>query len=196
MSNHMARFHDTVMGKAEAASLRQWRGELLGGVWGEVLEIGAATGANLTHYPSAVSRLVVTEPNASMRARLPEGIEAIDASVEELPFEDESFDAVVSTLVLCSVRDVEAALAEIRRVLRPGGRFIFIEHVASHDPSILRWQRLANPAWRVMAGNCHLTRDTATSIASAGFAVQHREAAITGVFRLARPSIRGIAIRT
>ncbi|WP_436772251.1 class I SAM-dependent methyltransferase [Yinghuangia sp. YIM S09857] len=154
------------------------RAELLADVDGEVLEIGAGTGANLPHYHRA-SRVVLTEPDAAMRRylaprlrRCPVPVEVVSAPAEELPFSDGSFDAVVVTLVLCSVADPERAAAEMRRVLRPGGRLVFLEHVAASEPRRRRRQERLDPLWsRVFAG-CHLTRDTVRTLRDAGFAVE------------------------
>jgi ubiquinone/menaquinone biosynthesis C-methylase UbiE len=191
------------MSGAEADCLGSWRRELLQDAHGDVLEIGAGTGANLSHYPPAVRRLVLAEPDAGMRARLrrkvgerPE-VTVIDATAEVIPLPDRAFDVVVSTLVLCSVDSPGRSLAEVWRILRPGGSLLFLEHVAAEGrPGWLRWQRLMEPAWRCLAGNCHLTRNTADVIAEMGFAVEGmRKEPIRRVSRLVRPSIRGVARR-
>src|SRR5262249_18810709 len=122
------------------------------------------------------------------------GTEIADASGEALPFEDASFDAVVTTLVLCSVRDVVTALRQVHRVLRPGGRLAFLEHVASTDPKRRAWQRRIEPIWKHLAGNCHLTYETEAAIAAAGFQIESvRRESIRKVMPLARPSVRGWA---
>jgi ubiquinone/menaquinone biosynthesis C-methylase UbiE len=169
-----------------------------------VLELGAGTGSNLGHYPAAVERLVVSEPDPPMRARLGEAaarqappfpVEVSAASAGHLPFADASFDAVVATLVLCSVPDPAAALTEVRRVLRPDGMFVFIEHVAATDrPSRLRWQQRFEPVWKRVAGGCHLTRDTEQLIRESGFTFDQLErASMRKAMPLVRPSIRGVA---
>jgi ubiquinone/menaquinone biosynthesis C-methylase UbiE len=173
----MAAIYDRQLAATEAAGLRQWRADLLADVDGEVLEVGAGTGLNLDHYGPGVTRLVLAEPDRFMRAKLEPRVlrsglpvEVVDAGVDPLPFPDESFDVVVSTLVLCSVPDERAALAEIARVLRPGGRFVHLEHIAAVDnPKRHRWQRRIEPIWRRFAGNCHLTRTTDQAIPEAGF---------------------------
>jgi SAM-dependent methyltransferase len=195
--------YDCSLSGAESACLGDWRRELLSTAHGDVLEIGAGTGANLSHYPSAVRRLVLAEPNAGMRARLKrkvgEGsdVTVIDATAEAMPLPDKAFDVVVSTLVLCSVDSPGRSLAEVWRLLRPGGQFLFLEHVAAVGrPGRLRWQRLLEPAWRCLAGNCHLTRNTAGAIADMGFHVEGvRQESIRKVARVVRPSIRGLARR-
>src|SRR5262249_25462856 len=148
----------------EEASLAEWRRELIGGLSGKVLEIGAGTGASLPFYGPKVTRLVLAEPDRHMRARLAlraQGREVIEARGDALPFEDATFDAVVCMLVLCSVADPARVLAEVRRVLVPAGAFVYIEHVADEErPDRLVWQRRVEPAWKWFAAGCHLTRKT------------------------------------
>jgi ubiquinone/menaquinone biosynthesis C-methylase UbiE len=143
---------------------------------GRVLEIGGGTGFNLQHYPTAIEELVVTEPAPGMleRARrraatteLP--VTVLQASAESLPFEDSSFDTVVSNLVLCSVEDLDRALAEIHRVLRPGGQLLFVEHVRSDDPRRAKWQDRLERPWMVLADGCHPNRATLDRIEAAPF---------------------------
>lgn len=200
----LARFYDGMMAETEEACLRAWRTELLADVGGEVLEIGAGTGASLPCYGPAVTKLVLAEPDAAMRRQLEARVaqagaraEVVPASASALPFPDASFDAVASFLVLCSVADVGAALAEVRRVLRPEGRLVFLEHVAAEtNPGRLAWQHRINPLWRRLAGNCHLTRRTGHAIEEAGFDVEElRRESIRKAMPLARPSIRGWARR-
>src|SRR5688572_16212135 len=198
MSRLLAAIYDRLMHATEEACLQSWRAELLRSLDGEVLEVGAGTGANLAHYPE-LRRLVLAEPDPFMRRRLaaraPAGVEVADASLQALPFADGSFDAVVATLVLCSVADVGRALSEIRRVLRPRGRLFFIEHVAAADGSRRRrWQGRVEPLWRRLMGNCHLARDTEGELRRAGFTLEAitRES-LRRAFPLVRPSIRGAA---
>jgi ubiquinone/menaquinone biosynthesis C-methylase UbiE len=201
----MATFYDAFMGTMERAGVGAWRAALLADLGGRVLEVGAGTGANLPFYPSTVERLVVAEPDANMRAKLTKRIAAIgaaaeasDASLEKLPWADASFDAVVGTLVLCTVPDPARALAEIRRVLVPGGAFAYLEHVAAdHDPGRLAWQRRIEPVWGVIAGGCKLTRRTSETIRTAGFDVagETRESARKAL-PIVRTMVRGVARRT
>ncbi len=193
-------FYDWGMAGPERRFAAGWRRELLAGVAGDVLEIGAGTGANLAHYPAAVDHLVVTEPDRHMRARLleraPRELEVVDARAEKLPFADASFDVVVGTLVLCSVRDPAASLAELRRVLRPGGRLVYYEHVASVNARTRRYQELAQPVWRRLAGNCHLARPTGELIEAAGFLPESmRREPMPGANVLVAETIRGVARR-
>lgn len=203
MSWLMAAIYDRFMRRTEA-HLAPWRAALLSGLSGRVLELGAGTGVNLTFYPRTLERLVLAEPDRHMRARLATRVarerpdaEVVDASAEALPFEDGAFDAVVSTLVLCSVEDVARALAEARRVLRPGAALVFLEHVAADErPARLRWQRRLEPVWKRVARNCHLTRRTAEAIAAAGFVLEActRES-LREALPFTRPSVRGVARR-
>jgi SAM-dependent methyltransferase len=202
----MAAWYDRSFAKTEAAGLRDWRAALLADVAGEVLEIGPGTGLNLEHYPATVTRLVLAEPDRFMRAKLaakvearpaPFPIEIADAGVDPIPFAAGSFDVVVSTLVLCSVPDHEAALAEIHRVLRPGGCFVFLEHIAAvENPKRHRWQQRIEPLWKRWAGNCHLTRTTDQAIPAAGFElVEARRESIRKMPPWVRVSTRGHAVK-
>ena len=155
---------------------------LFAGLRGNILEIGPGAGPNLVHYPRNC-RWIGVEPNpfmhpylrkAAERAGLPIEIRTLVA--EKLPAEDETMDAVVSTLVLCSVSDPEVVLREILRVLRPGGRFLFLEHVAAAQGTRLRKvQRIIRPVWRSLADGCHPDRDTGLVIERAGFGQVHYE---------------------
>jgi ubiquinone/menaquinone biosynthesis C-methylase UbiE len=199
-----ARFYDRLMAGVEEAGLGAWRAELLAPLHGSVLEVGAGTGRNINLYPAAVTTLILAEPDRHMRALLHRAVEAspiqgsvVDAAAERLPFDDACFDAVVSTLVLCSVADQLDALAEIRRVLRPGGTFVFIEHVAAQNrPRRVRWQHRIEPCWRLMAGNCHLTRDTEAAIGLARLEITEIErSSMRKAPPVVRPTIRGRATR-
>jgi ubiquinone/menaquinone biosynthesis C-methylase UbiE len=200
MSWLFATIYDPFMRKSERACLSAWRHELLEHVSGSVLEIGAGTGANIAHYPRSLERLVLTDPDVHMLARLrrrPMNVDAeiMRASADALPFEDRSFDYVVCTLVLCSVPDLSTTLAEVRRVLRPGGALVFLEHVAAEDfPARLRWQRRVTPVWTKLAGNCHLTRETGQAIENAGFQFESlTKDSMRKALPIVRPTIRGIA---
>jgi ubiquinone/menaquinone biosynthesis C-methylase UbiE len=159
------------------------RAALLADARGRVLEIGAGTGLNLQHYPPEVEEIVATEPEAGMmrRARdkaaeLDRSVRFVEASAEKLPFEDHEFDTVVSTLVLCSVDDQTRVLGEIRRVLKPDGSFLFIEHVRADDPKLANWQDRLDRPWSATIGQgCHPNRETLESIESAGFQVHGLE---------------------
>lgn len=202
MSWFMATIYDRFMRDMEAACGFEWRRGLLCDLRGAVLEIGAGTGRNLDHYAS-LERLVLAEPDPHMRALLATRVaklaptlrpELVPWSAERIDAPDASFDAVVSTLVLCSVESPPAVLAEIRRVLRPSGALVFMEHVAASDPARLAWQRRLDPLWRPLAGGCHLCRDTERAITDAGFRIDDivRESARKAL-PIVRPMIRGVA---
>jgi ubiquinone/menaquinone biosynthesis C-methylase UbiE len=203
MGRCMASLYDRLTRGAEAACLQEWRAQLLCDLAGEVLEVGAGTGLNLPYYPAALSRLVLSDPDAHMRRELVrkaqaqhwERAEVLDASLDALPLPEETFDAVVGTLVLCSVPRLDRALAEIHRVLKPGGCLVFLEHVAAEDrPRRLKWQQRVEPIWKRFAGNCHLTRRTAAAIQAAGFAiVDIKRESMRKAWPLVRPTIRGVA---
>lgn len=149
------------------------RRELLAGARGRVLEVGAGTGLNFPHYPPGVD-LTAVEPEPALRAEAAKsGVPVLDARADRLPLPDGSVDEVVVSGVLCSVPDQAAALAEFRRVLRPGGRLRFYEHVRARSPLRARWQDLAALVWPRLMGGCLPNRDTRTAIEAAGFVVSH-----------------------
>ncbi len=195
----VSKLYDRFMAPAEAACLRSWRAELLAGLSGEVLEIGAGTGANVGLYPSGLTGLTLVEPDANMRRILrgrAAGARISEASVEDLGLPDGSVDAVVSTLVLCSVPDLDIALAEIHRVLKPGGRLVFLEHVAHPDPRVRTWQRRVEPLWRRVADGCRLTRCTDRHIVGAGFSLEAlRREPMCRAPELVRSTVRGVATK-
>ncbi len=204
MGRLFAAVYDRMIAASEEACVGEWRAQLLAGLTGDVLELGAGTGLNLARYPTAVDRLVLVEPDRHMRTKLvarvdevapPFPVEVVDAGAERLPFDDAAFDAVVSTLVLCSVPDPAAAVAEARRVLRPGGRLVFLEHVLADadKPRRRAWQRRIEPLWKRAAGGCHLTRDTLAVIEAAGFEVEHRRESMRKANALVRTTERGEA---
>ena len=205
MSYLTAFFYDRFMAKTEEACLKEWRHRLLEHVSGEVLEVGAGTGANIKLYSDKVNKLVLTEPDKHMRKLLNEKVgnhplgyvSVISGTGEQIEVDDESFDYVVSSLVCCSVTDLKVCLSEIRRVLRPGGGFVFLEHVAAADgTSRRRWQNLINPVWKTFMGNCHLNRETEQAIITGGFdIVQIERESMRKALPIVRPTIRGIAIK-
>ncbi|MEZ5278233.1 MAG: class I SAM-dependent methyltransferase [Opitutaceae bacterium] len=204
-SSLSARFYDATMRGLERSCLAQWRPELIGDLRGEVLEIGSGTGANLAYYSDKVSRLVLAEPDRFMRKQLLRKVDrlgrgsfsVVDCVAESMPFETGTFDVVVATLVLCSVRSQKAALAEIRRLLKPGGSLVFLEHVTAGEPHRLaRWQRWIQPVWVQVCGNCHLTRDTEKAILDSGFEfVQIDRGRLRGAPAIVSPMIKGKARR-
>jgi ubiquinone/menaquinone biosynthesis C-methylase UbiE len=143
-----------------------YRRAALADVGGDVLEIGFGTGLNLAFYPPAVASLTIVDANPGVHALAVRRLEAFPhpvtrhlASIEALPLPDAVFDVVVSTWTLCSIADVDRALCEVRRVLRPGGRFVFVEHGRSEDAAVRRWQDRLTPVQRRLADGCHLNRD-------------------------------------
>lgn len=163
--------------------LMKQRAKVVPGAEGRVLELGIGMGLNLGFYdPEKVTSVTGVDPAPELRAaaeaaprnpRLAVSVE--DGTAEALPFEDRSFDCVVCTFTLCSVQTPQAALAEARRVLKPGGRFLFCEHGLAPDPGIAKWQRRIEPVWKRIAGGCHLTRPVTSAIETAGFNVGRRE---------------------
>jgi ubiquinone/menaquinone biosynthesis C-methylase UbiE len=202
MRRLFAALYDTVSKGSEAAGLRDERRRLLSKAEGETLEIGAGTGLNLEHYPETVTRLVLVEPDRHMRRRLGRragalgrSAEIVDASVEELPFEDATFDTAVVTLVLCSVPSQQPALAEIARVLKPEGRLLFLEHVRSADPKVARSQDRIRPLYNLVG--CNPNRDTLAGIEASALtleSVSHGE--IPKAPKVERPMIVGTARRS
>lgn len=162
----------------ERRGVGEHRDELLAGLAGRVIEVGAGNGLNFAHYPATVSEVVAVEPEDGLRAlavenagRSPVPVRVVDGLAERLPGEDGSFDAAVASLVLCSVADQSRALAEIRRVLRPGGELRFYEHVRGETAGRARVQDLLDYVWPHVGGGCHPNRDTVAGIERAGFEV-------------------------
>lgn len=186
----MGRIYDATWGRAfsaaydrgfkgaEDAGLREMRRELLAQARGRVLELGAGTGLNLDHYPEEIESLTMVEPDPHMTKQLREKlarsgrsaeISVVEAPGEDLPFADGSFDTVAVTLVLCTVPDPEATLGEIKRVLKPDGQLLFLEHVRSHHPDLAKWQDRLEGPWKFLADGCRCNRDTVSAIGAAGF---------------------------
>jgi ubiquinone/menaquinone biosynthesis C-methylase UbiE len=194
--------YDRAFEASEEAGLREMRRELLTGARGRVLELGAGTGLNLELYPhEGLGRLTLTEPDPHMFKQLREragkvcaGADLVEAGAEDLPFEDDSFDTAVVTLVLCTVPDQPAALREISRVLAPGGQLLFLEHVRASQPDLAKWQDRLEKPWRFLGDGCHCNRDTEAGLRAAGFElgeVQHPE--LPKAPPIVRPMVRGSA---
>lgn len=175
-----ARVYTKVAQISERRGSAEHRRRLLADLRGRVIEVGAGSGANFCHYPTSVSQVIAVEPERYLRERAlraatgaPIPVTVLHGSAEDLPGEDGSFDAGVVSLVLCSVPDQRSALAELHRVIRPGGELRFYEHVMSHSTWEARLQRLADATlWPRLAGGCHLARDTTAAIRRAGFAIE------------------------
>ncbi|MGH2594444.1 MAG: class I SAM-dependent methyltransferase [Actinomycetota bacterium] len=186
--------------RADARGTAERRRSLLADASGQVVEVGAGTGLNLWHYPSAVDEVLAVEPDPHMFRRLALALGRASVPVrlarsraEDLPVADDSVDAVVMSLVLCSVPDVGAALAEARRVLKPEGRLLFFEHVRAQDPRLARWQDLLDRAWGFFGGGCHPNRDTLGAIEAAGFHMEDIERFDEPGALLAKPHVLGWA---
>jgi ubiquinone/menaquinone biosynthesis C-methylase UbiE len=178
--------YDRAFEASEEAGLREMRRDLLKQARGRVLELGSGTGLNLDLYPhEGLDRLVLTEPDPHMFKQLRKraeqncpGADLAGAGAESLPFEDDSFDTVVVTLVLCTVPDQPAALREISRVLAPEGQLLFLEHVRASEPGLAKWQDRLEKPWRFLGDGCHCNRDTEAGLRAAGFEltdVEHPE---------------------
>jgi ubiquinone/menaquinone biosynthesis C-methylase UbiE len=197
-----AALYDPIMRRGEERSMGKRRGELVANARGPTLEIGAGTGANIPYYPEEIPELILAEPFEPMRRRLERKLgesgssaRTLEASAEAIPLEDESLDTVVSTLVLCTVDFPDRALAEVRRVLRPGGQLLFLEHVRSHSPGVARWQDRLETPWRHFGAGCRCNRDTIASIAAAGFSTQHEDSHWRGVPPIVASLVSGRAVK-
>jgi ubiquinone/menaquinone biosynthesis C-methylase UbiE len=160
----------------------RYRRRILAGLSGEGLEIGAGTGLNFKHYPPEVAQLNTVDPNPGMEwlsgrraAKATVSIRRGTLSAEILPFGDGYFDFVVSTWTLCSIPEVERALSEVYRVLKPGGEFRFVEHGLAPDENVRRWQHRLTPVQKIVADGCHLNRDMAALVDGAGFEMANLE---------------------
>jgi ubiquinone/menaquinone biosynthesis C-methylase UbiE len=197
-----AAMYDRSLKATEEAGLGAMRRELLAAAGGRTIEIGAGTGVNLGLYPAAVADLVVVEPDPHMAKRLraklaqsDRAAEVFEASAERLPFADASFDTAVATLVLCTIPDPDAALAELARVLKPGGRLLFVEHVRAENPALARWQDRLEKPWRFLGDGCHCNRDTVATIAASPFELDELERGrMPKAPPIVSPLIRGSAV--
>jgi ubiquinone/menaquinone biosynthesis C-methylase UbiE len=174
-----ARFYARLAAEAEKKGAAEQRDELLLGLVGRVIEVGAGTGLNFGHYPSGVREVVAVEPEPVLRqiaaeeaARVQVPVKVVDGVADALPAEDATFDAGIASLVLCSVADQPAALRELYRVIRPGGELRFLEHVRAESPGFARFQRVADLVHPLLGGGCHVSRDTLDAIKRAGFSVE------------------------
>jgi SAM-dependent methyltransferase len=199
-----AGLYDPFLWVGERVGVGSLRWGLLGCARGRTVELGSGTGLNLRHFPDDLEELILTEPEAAMRARLSRCVggsgrraRVLDASAERLPFADGTVDTVVSTFVLCTVDSPEQALREILRVLRPGGRLLFLEHVRSESPRLAWWQdRLVDP-WRRFAEGCRCNRATVELIRASGLEVGDvRQASWRAMPPILRPLLVGVATKS
>lgn len=194
--------YDTFQASMERNFMGAVRAEMLAGARGRVVEIGAGTGINLGHYPSSVDQLVCTEPEEPMAKRLRRKaagsdleVDVVNAPAERLPFDDDAFDTAVATLVLCTVDDPSRALREIDRVLKPGGRFVFVEHVRAPEPDLAKWQDRLHPIWLRFGHGCHCNRPTLDTIEASPLRVEsHRRGRIPKAPPIVRPLVTGVAV--
>jgi ubiquinone/menaquinone biosynthesis C-methylase UbiE len=179
------------------------RKQLLSGLSGRVVEIGAGNGVNFGHYPDTVTEVVAIEPEAYLRGKAEEAatrasvpVRVVAAVAGDLPLEPDSFDAAVATLVLCTVPDATGALSELRRVLKPAGELRFLEHVRAEQPLKARVQGFADRSgiWPLIGGGCHCSRTTVASIESAGYEVQELRSVDVGPsWGITNPHVIGVA---
>jgi ubiquinone/menaquinone biosynthesis C-methylase UbiE len=206
--NHpiFARYYARMSAAMERGGIAEHRQALLAGLTGQVIEVGAGNGLNFAHYPEQVIRVLAVEPDPHLRrlaelsaAHAPVPVEVADGVADLLPAGDGAFDAAVASLVLCSVPDQGSALAELHRVIRPGGQLRFLEHVRAAGPRLMRAQRLLDATlWPAFGGGCHASRDTVTAIQDAGFSIESIERFSFPEARIpfpTSPHIRGVAAR-
>jgi ubiquinone/menaquinone biosynthesis C-methylase UbiE len=203
-----ASFYDRALKASEENGLGDMRRALLAEASGRVVEIGSGTGVNLDLYDDGIEDLTLIEPDPHMGAQLRERLaersadgaasppaRLVAAPAEAIPFADDTFDTAVATLVLCTVPYPVASIDELARVLKPGGRLLFIEHVRSDDPGSARWQDRFEKPWRFVADGCYCNRDTEATLSASAFQIEQVE---QGVFPkslpIVRPLIHGTAV--
>lgn len=200
-----ARLYLKMSEASERHGQAETRDRLLAGISGRVIEVGAGHGLNFSHYPESVSEVVAVEPEPALRAlaeeeaqRVEVPIRVVDGDAENLPGDDGEYDAGLTSLVLCSVPDQQAALRELYRAIRPGGELRFYEHVRANHPGFARFQRTVDLVWPLLGGGCHVSRDTPSAIEAAGFEFESCERFAfqpTLTHAPAKPHILGIARR-
>jgi ubiquinone/menaquinone biosynthesis C-methylase UbiE len=200
-----ARVYERVAAAAEKAGASAHRDALLAGLSGRVVELGAGTGLNFGHYPNTVDEVVAVEPERYLHAKAAQAaadatvrVTLVDGTANAIPLPDASVDAAVASLVLCSVPDQLSALAELRRVVRPGGDMFVEAQLAAENPRWSRLQQRLDPVWSWFAGGCHVTRHTEEAISAAGFDIESCERFLFqpgAAAKLAAPHILGRARR-
>ena len=196
-----AALYDRGLKATEENGLRDMRREVLALASGRTVDLGAGTGVNLDLYPDIVSELVMVEPDPHMIKQLRAkaagrgGVEILEASAQALPFADDSFDTAVFTLVLCTVPDPALALREAARVLKPGGKLLFIEHVRAGEAGLASWQDRLEKPWRFLADGCHCNRDTAALIEASPLKLERAESGeLPKAPPIVRPLVSGSAV--
>lgn len=195
--------YDRFLRNAERYGLSEQRREVVSHAFGRTLEVAAGTGLNLPHYPPAVTELILTEPYSHMLDHLRRKVgesgrnaTVLQATAEKLPFEDQSFDTIVGTMILCSAEDPNLVIREIARLLRPGGQYLFLEHVRNPDPKVARRQDRVQPAWYVFGNGCHCNRDTLTTLRNSPLVLDEvHEGAIPRAWKIVEANITGRACR-
>jgi ubiquinone/menaquinone biosynthesis C-methylase UbiE len=196
--------YDRALKATEENGLGAMRRSLLAGASGRVIEVGAGTGVNLDLYGDGIEDLTLVEPDPHMGAQLRKRLasrgrstpaQLVAAPAEKLPFADDSFDTAVATLVLCTIPDPNAAIAEMARVLKPGGKLLFIEHVRADDKAVAQWQDRLEKPWRFLADGCYCNRDTEATLRASSFKVETVDhTKMPKAIPLVRPLIRGTAV--
>jgi ubiquinone/menaquinone biosynthesis C-methylase UbiE len=197
-----ARLYERLAKLEDKKGAVSYRGEMLEGLSGRVIEVGAGTGSNFKHYPATVDEVVAVEPEEYLRGKAKEAaasapvkVTVVEGLADALPGADAEFDAGIASLVLCSVHDQASALGELRRVIKPGGELRFYEHVVSTEPRTAQAQKLANPLYTRLSGGCNLQRDTGAAIEAAGFTVLRSRRFRFPEGRIGLPHILGTARR-
>jgi SAM-dependent methyltransferase len=198
-----AGMYDRFLSRVEKYGLSEKRAEFLAPAYGRTLELGTGTGLNLPHYPPAVTELVLTEPYPHMLTKLeekvrndPRRIQLTVSGAEKLPFPDGSFDTVVAAMILCTVPDPDVALGEIERVLKPGGQYLFLEHVRNPDPKVARKQDIIQKGWYWFGNECHCNRPTVETLRGSSLVIEDiQETKMPGAWEFIEAMVIGRAVR-
>lgn len=195
--------YDAFLSRVERYGLSEKRAEMLAPAYGRTLELGTGTGLNLPHYPDAVTELILTEPYPPMVAKLeekvrnyPKRVQLTVAGAERLPFPDASFDTVAAAMILCTVPDPDVVLKEIERVLKPGGQYLFLEHVRNPDPKLARRQDIVQLGWYWFGNECHCNRPTVDTLNKSSLEiVQLKDDKMPGAWKFIEAMAIGRAVR-
>lgn len=198
-----AGLYDAFLSRVEKHGLSEKRAEMLSPAYGRTIELGTGTGLNLPHYPDSVTELVLTEPYPPMVSKLeekvrdyPKRVQLTVAGAERVPFPDASFDTVAAAMILCTVSDPKVVLKEIERVLKPGGQYLFLEHVRNRDPKLARRQDLVQHGWYWFGNECHCNRPTLDTLAGSSLEiVDLKEDKMPGAWKFIEAMAIGRAVR-